>query len=278
MICNPQNGIRLKLFSTGREFVSVHPIVSSGRGFVSTAPVVSSGCGFVSTAPEVSSGREFVSTDRARFLYPNHALLWHMDEKTEELRDIFMDVTDEETVTESQEELRGSVADSGDSDEERLTATVEEMVDKFEFETDLDVETLSEVVMRFYDGDDDETIADALSLSTEVVFYARMDTHLIRDEDPDGVTAPEEVWDEIRARNDDAIETLASDLDYELEEIERIRAVTQANARSRRVSQRFRTTFEECLTDINLSTQLAVDTQRDGLDDATEDAEVDVEF
>lgn len=201
-----------------------------------------------------------------------------MDEKTEELRDIFMDVTDEQTVTESQEELRGSVADSGEFDEERLAATLSEMADKFEFDTGLDTETLTQLVTQFYDGDDDETIADALGLSPETVFQARMDTHLVRDEDPAGVTAAEAVWEAVRTREDDSPETIASEFDLDPEEIERIRGVVQAKSRARRVSQRFRTTFEDCLTDLNLSTQLAADTQRDGLDDATEDAEVDVEF
>jgi hypothetical protein len=201
-----------------------------------------------------------------------------MDEKTEELRDIFMDVTDSEEVTESQEELRGSVADSDEFDEERLAATLSEMQAKFDFETDLDGETLTQLVVSFYEGDDDETIATALSLSPTTVFRARMDVHLVRDEDPPGVSATDDVWEAIRANPDESAATLATEFDHETAEIEQLQAVAQAEARARRVSQRFRTTFEECLTDVELSTQLAAETQRDGLDDATEDAEVDIEF
>lgn len=201
-----------------------------------------------------------------------------MDEKTEELRDIFMDVTDSEEVTESQEELRGSVADSDEFDEDRLAATLDEMQEKFDFETDLDSERLTQLVVRFYEGDDDEAIATALSLSPATVFRARMDVHLVRDEDPPGVSASDDVWETIRAQPDESVETLATEADHEAAEVEQIQAVVQAEARARRVSQRFRITFEECLTDVEMSTQLAAETQRDGLDDATEDAEVDVEF
>lgn len=201
-----------------------------------------------------------------------------MDEKTEELRDIFLDVSEEETVTESQEAARGSVADSGEPDEERLKNTIAEMREKFAFETDRSVSDLRELIEYFYDGDDDETIADALSTSRDAVFEARMDLHLVRDDDPVGVAVEEGTWEHLRGRAGENAEALAEDLPLEASEVERCLAVVEANARSRRVSNRFRTTFEECLTDADLSGQLAAETQRDGLEEATEDAEVDVDF
>jgi hypothetical protein len=201
-----------------------------------------------------------------------------MDEKTEELRDIFLDVSEEESVTESQEELRGSVADSGEVDRERLVATIEEMQQKFDIESDCSTEELQTLVERFYGGADDETLAAELSVSAETVFETRMAFHLVRDDDPPGVTADETAWEQLRERVDDDPETVAEAVDLPTADVERLLAVVRANARSRRVSNRFQTTFEECLTDIELSTQLAVDTQRDGLDEATEDAEVDVDF
>ena len=60
-----------------------------------------------------------------------------MDEKTAELRDIFVEVTDEETVTESQEESPGSLADRDEADEERLAALVGTMRERCSFETEL---------------------------------------------------------------------------------------------------------------------------------------------
>src|SRR6056297_1689759 len=75
-----------------------------------------------------------------------------MDEKTEELRDIFMDVTDESTVTEQQEETHGSLSSETEVDE-RLEDVVARMRDRYDFGT-----TLSR---------------------------ARIDLHLIRDTDTD---------------------------------------------------------------------------------------------
>jgi len=54
-------------------------------------------------------------------------MLTQMDEKTEELRDIFIDVTDEDTVTESQEETRGSLIDR-EGIRDRLEGVVDEYI------------------------------------------------------------------------------------------------------------------------------------------------------
>jgi len=201
-----------------------------------------------------------------------------MDEKTEELRDIFLDVADDETVTESQEDARGSVADTGETNDERLVATIDEMYEKFEFETDLSPAQLQQLVEAFYEGSDDEAIAEDLSVAPEAVFEARMDLHLVRDEDPPEASVDEEAWETVRERTGEEPDQLAADLDIDEGVVEKLLAVVRANDRSRRVSNRFRTTFEECLTDADLSTRLAAETQRDGLDDATEDAEIDVDF
>lgn len=206
-----------------------------------------------------------------------------MDEKTAELRDIFLDVAEEETVTESQEASRGSVADAGETDEERLAAAVAEMREKFAFGTDCSDGEYVELVERFFDGDDDGSIATALSVPPEVVFRARMDLHLVRDDDPPGVEVDDGTWGLVREQNATVdgeldVETLAAETGLEEATVERVCAVVDATARSRRVSNRFRTTFEECVSDADLRTRLAADAHRDGLADATEDAEVDVDF
>lgn len=201
-----------------------------------------------------------------------------MDEKTEALRDLFLEVADEETVTESQEESRGSVAGRGESAERRLSEAIAEMHEKFDFETDLSEEQFQQLVRCFYDGDDDETIARELSVSLETVFYARMDVHLVRDEDPPGVSVEERVWDLIRTQEGTGDEVFDETADVDSATVEKIRAVLDAESRSRRVSHRFRTAFEEFLTDADLSTQHVAAAHRDGLGEATEDAEVDVDF
>jgi hypothetical protein len=200
-----------------------------------------------------------------------------MDDKTEELRDLFLDVTDEQTtVTESQEEGRGSLTDDGRPVDERLQSVIEQMQAKFTFETDWHTETYCDLVTGFYDGNDDTALASTLDKPPKRVFWARMDLHLIRDDDPDGVD--ESARSAISDRPDDDPSALADDLGVTESTVERCRGVLAAEDRSRRVSHRFQTAFEEILTDADLTVQFTADAHDDGLDEATDGAEVDVDF
>lgn len=201
-----------------------------------------------------------------------------MDEKTEELRDLFLDVTDEQTVTESQESTRGSLTDDGRPDDDRLQAVIEQLQEKFSFETDWTTDTYCELVRAFYDGKDDEEIAETLDRSPTAVFWARTDLHLLRDDDPAGDSLPDDARETISERADADSGTLGAELGIEQAAVERCRAVLAARDRSRRVSQRFQTEFEAILTDAALTGQFTTETQEDGLDEATEGAEVDVDF
>lgn len=194
-----------------------------------------------------------------------------MDEKTEELRDIFLDVADDETVTESQQADRGLLAPDGESVENRLLSVIEQLSEKFEMTTDLPMADRRDLVRLFYAGDDDEEIAADLDCSTAEVFRTRMDLHLVRDDD-----APDGLESELRNRLDEDDATIAADSDAAT--VRRTRAVIEARNRSRRVSHRFRTAFEEILTDADLSVRHAADAQEDGLEDATEGAETNVDF
>ena len=107
-----------------------------------------------------------------------------MDEKTEELRDIFLDVSEEETVTESQTEDRGSLTDEGGSVDDRLREVIDQLREKFGFETDLTDEQRCELVQLFYDDADDTAIADELDVAEETVFAGRLELHLLRDGEP----------------------------------------------------------------------------------------------
>jgi hypothetical protein len=73
-----------------------------------------------------------------------------MDEKTAELRDIFVEATGSETVTERQAEARGSLADAGGEDVAGVRELVERMRERYEFETDLDDDALVRVVRTFH--------------------------------------------------------------------------------------------------------------------------------
>lgn len=198
-----------------------------------------------------------------------------MDEKTEELRDIFLDVADDDSVTESQEDDRGSLTDSGGSVDERLGAVLATLREKFGFETSLSTDQRRTLIRQFYDGVPDDELASVLETDTETVFRARMELHLVREDEP---PLEEAAVQTIRDNPDREAAELATDLGTAVEMVERTRSVLSTEDRCRRVSQRFRTEYEEILTDSALTSQFAADAQDDGLDEATEGAETDVDF
>ncbi len=197
-----------------------------------------------------------------------------MEEKTEELRDIFLTVSDEETVTESQADSRGSLTDER-SIEQHLTDELATLREKYGFETPLTDEDRRTLIEHFYEGEDDEQLAAAVGCETETVFEARMELHLVRESEPqlDG-----DALEEVRENRDTDSETLATRLGTATEAIDRTRAVLAATERSRRVSKRFTTAFQEILTDAELTEQFASGAHDDGLDDATEGAETTVDL
>lgn len=204
-----------------------------------------------------------------------------MEEKTEQLRDLFLDVADEETVTESQAETRGSLAGPEDSSTERLRVVVDEMRDRFEFDTDLHTEALCRIVRLFYDGTDDADLATTLDITPEQAFRARMDLHLVQEDvgTEYGDELDEATLDAVREATGDGdgkavAERVAADRDT----VERALAVIEARNRSRRTSHRFRTRFEEILTDADLKIQFAADVHEDGLEEATAGSETDIQF
>jgi len=166
-----------------------------------------------------------------------------MDDKTAELRDIFLDATDGEgTVTERQAERRGSLVDVDDPEavDDRLRELVAAMRERYDFDTDLDAEAYVALIRGFYDGDDDDALADSLETGRKTVVRARLDCHLVREDDDE---TP---------------------------------AVAASRERAVRANHRFRDAFVDLLTDDDLSDRLASDAREDGLREATEDIETDV--
>ncbi len=196
-----------------------------------------------------------------------------MDEKTEELRDIFVSVSGEETVTERQEEVRGSLTD--DRDDGEVEEVVAAMADRYEFESDLETEELVTVVTEFYDGADDVEVADALSVSRHEAFQARMDLHLVTDDDLDPAFDADAAEDLLES---EPPETVADELGTNADAVRRYARAREARNRSLRANERFRDRFDEILADSDLATRLAQDVQEDGLDEATEGIETDVSF
>ena len=198
-----------------------------------------------------------------------------MDEKTEELRDIFMDVTDEETVTERQEESRGSLTDERDAGE-RIGEIVAQMRETYDFDTELTDDELVAVVEGFYTGASDSDIADEVDASRRDVFRGRLDLHLVRDRDTD---AP---FDLAAFRDLLSREVPTSDVadhfDVSTSTVRRYRHVVAARDEARRVSDRFRSEFEDALVDADLAEQFTSDMKDDGLEEATDGMETNVSF
>ena len=225
-----------------------------------------------------------------------------MDDKTADLRDLFVETTGEEAVTESQTAAHGSLSTGADDDtvDERLAALVGEMADRDEFDSELPESDLCRVVRAFFDPATDaagaatwSAAADAAvvaSLSADVdadaVFRARMDLHLVADADRDApvpyadlralvseASSPEDADPD---RDDAALAAALPTDDVDPDTVRRYRRVVAADLASRRVNHRYRDAFADLLTDAEISTRLAADARRDGLEEATEDIETDV--
>ncbi|ELZ76014.1 conditioned medium-induced protein 4 [Haloferax larsenii] len=201
-----------------------------------------------------------------------------MDDKTAELRDIFVETTGSDTVTERQSESRGSLANVDDPEtvRERVSELVATMRERYEFETDLGDDALVNLVVGYFDGDSDEDLALELDVSPDAVRTARFDLHLVRDADRD---APFEMdrLDKLLVEGADD-ESIAEALDVDIALVREFRPVAEADVRSTRANHRFRDDFAELLTDDDLSGRLVDEARRDGLKEATEDIETDVSF
>ncbi|SHH13467.1 conditioned medium-induced protein 4 [Halobaculum gomorrense] len=198
-----------------------------------------------------------------------------MDEKTEELRDIFLDTTGGDTVTERQEEGHGSLAAESDADE-RVAELVARMRERYEFASDVPDDDLVRLVRLYFDDAADADIADELGVSAEAVFDARMDLHLVRESDRD---AP---FDLTRLRSlsvdDVPLADRAAELDADEETVAHYSAVVAADARSTRANDRFRDEFAELLAESDLKKGHTEDAREDGLREAAEDIETNVSF
>jgi len=198
-----------------------------------------------------------------------------MDEKTEELREIFLDTTGGDTVTERQEEGHGSLAGESDA-AERVSDLVARMRERYEFDSGCSDDDLVRVVRLYFEDLDDAAIADDLGVSEDAVFDARMDLHLVRESDRE---AP---FDLSRLRSlvvDDApLAERAAALDADEELVAHYSEVAAADVRSTRANDRFRDEFAELLAEQDLRGGHTEDAREDGLREAAEDIETNVSF
>ena len=220
-----------------------------------------------------------------------------MDEKTADLRDLFVDATGSESVTERQEAGRGTLLDSdGESVDATARGLVAAMRERYGFSTDLGDGAYVRVARgRFDDDGDAETAAalrDALdergdtdvdpgAVDAETVYTARLDLHLVResdretgDEDGDAPFAYDDLK-RLTAAGDSIVEC-AAELGAPPDTVARYAAVARTDIASTRANDRFRDAFRGLFTDADIGESLASDAREDGLREATEDIETDV--
>lgn len=185
-----------------------------------------------------------------------------MDEQTENLRDIFVDVADGATVTDEQSTDRGTLSDRG-TVRERIADVVAAMRDRYAFETDMADDTLARLVRGFYEGESDAALADALDTSVATIRTARFDLHLVRDGDTEAQAG---------AGVDAAAEGGTDDRP------ERAGRALAAEAAARRASRRYRSQFEELLVAAGFDVRLTAATREDGLREAAADSETDMDL
>lgn len=195
-----------------------------------------------------------------------------MDEKTEELRDLFLDVTDDGTVTESQEETPGSLTEERPEDE-RLDDVIDRMSERYEFDTDWNPEEYHQLIRRFFDDDSDADLVTQLDTDDEAVFSARLDLHLIRESDTE---FPFELRELRRLRTEETDADPVEAFKTDEQTIKRAIRVIETQDETRTANDRFRDEFEEIVTDGDLSSQLARDAREDGLEEATDGMENDL--
>lgn len=196
-----------------------------------------------------------------------------MDEKTESLRDIFVEATGTDTVTETQTETPGTLEPDGDV-AERLAAVVADCREGSAFSTDLSDTELAALVEGFYQGADDGELAAELSVPEATVVDARLDLRLVRDADTDIPVPLDTVAEAVE--DDTAIAALADEAEVDTERLRRCVRALAAQARRRNESDRYRDRFEDILVDAGLESSHTAGTTDDGLEDAIEGMEVDV--
>ena len=218
-----------------------------------------------------------------------------MDEETAHLRDVFLEATGEETVTEHQEASPGSLVDRDEATvTDRVTALVEAMREREAFETGLSTEAYERVARGVFDDESDEAIADVLDghdqtdddtgigdvadgvIDAETVRQARFDLHLVRASDRETAAPYAALRQLLAADPNRSAEACARRLDAPVEAVERVFPAARADLASARVNDRFRDEFRSILTDVDLSESHAATAREDGLREATEDIETDV--
>ncbi|WP_435158897.1 response regulator receiver protein [Haladaptatus sp. DFWS20] len=187
-------------------------------------------------------------------------------EKTEQLREIFLDVADDSTVTENQEETPGTLGDNS-GPTEALQPIIREMKQKYGFRTSLEIDELATLVQLFYDEYSDTAIARELGNASrdKTVTRARIHLQLLRETDFD---APFDL-DQLRGLREEetSLETIAETLDVSKSTVGRYCRILDAEQAAAAVDHRYQHQFEAALTDSGTDQSI-----RESLDSGLDDA------
>ena len=200
-----------------------------------------------------------------------------MDEKTRELRELFVEVAGEETVTEPQEPARGSLgSDQGVTD--RMADMIESMRERHAFRSNLPTDALVEVVRGFFVGRSDADIAAAIEHepAPETVARARLDLHLVTERDRQAPLDLDALRDALE--DDRSVSALADAFDVHESTVRRYRHLLEVERQRRAVNDRYREEFERLLADRDLAERLTEEVRETGLEDATDGMESNVSF
>ena len=219
-----------------------------------------------------------------------------MDEKTSELRDLFVETTGSDTVTERQAASPGSLTDRDEAAvDEQVRELVAAMRERYDFSTDLDDATYARIARGRFEEDDDEAIAAAVSAAADdetaadeatpdapadvdaaTVRDARLSLHLVCDRDRDTGDVPFE-YAEIKRLTaaGRSIVDCADALDADPDTVAKYARVARVDLTSTRANDRFRDGFRDLITDAEIEGSHAETARNDGLEAATEDMETD---
>lgn len=166
--------------------------------------------------------------------------------KTEQLRRIFDAVAGDSpsTFVERQQSRRGTLPTEVEVDAV-LARIVAGMRERYAFATDLPDAELVRVVRGFYADRSDGTIAADLGVDAGTVADARLDLHLLRDDDASPPADPDVLRDRFDAGEDDA--TVAADLGVDEAGVRRYRRVLATAREASSVNHRYQTDFESVL-------------------------------
>jgi hypothetical protein len=194
-------------------------------------------------------------------------------EKTEQLREIFLDVADDSTVTESQEETPGTLGDNS-GPTEALRPIIREMMQKYGFQTSLETDELATLVHLFYEEYSDTAIARKLGNASrdKTVTRARIHLHLLRETDFDAPFDLDQLRN-LREEEETSTKTIAETLNVSKSTVGRYCRLLDAEQATAAVDHRYQQQFEAAIADSDPDRSIR-ESLDSGLDDALDASSV----